>query len=87
MINYGEILNTPPYSLGKEEKRLFLTRHLAALTRHHYENCSEYRKIIDAMQFDTGNIASYYDIPFLPVRIFKEYDLMSIPRENVVKSR
>jgi phenylacetate-coenzyme A ligase PaaK-like adenylate-forming protein len=85
MVNYGEILETPPYSLGKEEKRLFLTKHLAALTRRHYENCAEYRRIIDAMQFDTGNIDSYYDIPFLPVRIFKEYDLMSIPKENVAK--
>lgn len=85
MIDYEGILDTPPYSLGKEEKRLFLTRHLAGLTRRHYANCLEYRRIMDAIQFDTNNITSCYDIPFLPVRIFKEYDLISIPRENVIK--
>lgn len=85
MINYAEILNLHPYSLGKKDKRLFLTKHLSALTRYHYENCPEYRKIIDTMQFDANNIASYYDIPFLPVRIFKEHDLMSIPGEKIMK--
>lgn len=85
MINYDEILNIPPYSMGREEKEKFLTGILAELTRHHYERCTEYRKIMSTFGFDLENIASYYDIPFLPVRLFKEYELRSIESSDTAK--
>ncbi len=81
-----EELNIPPYSLSKEEKRAFLTRHLAILTRQHYEHCAEYKKILDAISFDVNSISDYSQIPFLPVRLFKEYELKSVPTESVVKA-
>ena len=81
-----EELNIPPYSLSKDEKRAFLTKHLTTLTRQHYENCAEYRKILDAISFDVNNISDYSQIPFLPVRLFKEYELKSVPTESVVKT-
>lgn len=86
MVDYNTILSIPPYSLGKEEKNTFLTEQLSMLTQHHHLHCDNYRKIIDAMQFDVNDIKSYYDIPFLPVRVFKEYDLMSISKESIVKT-
>lgn len=86
MINYAEILNREPYSMKKEEKHVFLTEILSELTRHHYLNCEPYRRICDASGFDVNDIKSYYDIPFLPVRLFKEYELSSIPREEVQKT-
>ena len=81
-----EELNIPPYSLSKDEKRAFLTKHLAALTRQHCELCAEYKKILDAISFDVNNISDYSQIPFLPVRLFKEYELKSVPTESVVKT-
>lgn len=86
MVDYTAILSIPPYSLGKEEKNLFLTEQLIMLTKHHYLHCENYRKILDAMQVDVNQIKSYYDIPLLPVRVFKEYNLMSVPSESVVKT-
>jgi len=86
MVDYNVILSIPPYSMEKEEKHVFLTQQLSMLTQHHYQYCENYRKIIDAIQFDVNSIKSYYDIPFLPVRVFKEYDLMSIPRESIAKT-
>lgn len=86
MNDYNAILSIPPYSLRKEEKQTFLTQKLTALTRHHYRHCRQYQKILDAIQFDVNCIKSYYDIPFLPVRLFKEYDLMSIQEKNVIKT-
>jgi len=79
-------LAIPPYSLDKESKHALLSETLTALTRHHYRRCPEYRRILDAMQFDTTLAGSYYDLPFLPVRLFKEYDLLSIDRADVVKT-
>ena len=86
MVDYSVILNISPYSLGREEKHTFLTNQLSMLTQHHYQHCEEYRKIMDTMQFDVNSINSYYDIPFLPVKVFKEFDMMSVPKENIVKT-
>ena len=81
-----EELNIPPYSFSKDEKRVFLTQHLATLTRQHYEHCAEYKKILDAISFDVNSISDYSQIPFLPVRLFKDYELKSVPTEDVVKT-
>jgi phenylacetate-coenzyme A ligase PaaK-like adenylate-forming protein len=76
----------PPYSLNKEKKHAILSETLCDLTRHHYRSCPPYRRILDAMQFDTTRACSYYDLPFLPVRLFKEYELMSVDQADVVKT-
>lgn len=86
MVNYDEILGIPPYSMSKDEKHDFLTRTLKDLSQHHYENCPEYKRIVDGLGIDISAINSYYDIPFLPVRLFKEYELRSIGSEQVAKT-
>lgn len=86
MINYDEILNIPPYSMDKEEKSRFLTGILKELSLHHYNNSMEYKRLIDGLGVDIAEIESYYDIPFLPVRLFKEYDLRSIESDQVSKT-
>lgn len=86
MFEYDDILNIPPYSMDKLEKKEFLTNILSELTVHHYNSCDKYRRIIDGLGFDINSINDYTEIPFLPVRLFKEYELMSINREEVVKT-
>lgn len=86
MVNYEELLNIPPYSLDKDEKGKLLTNVLGELTQHHYDNCPEYRRILDGLGVEPSDISSYYDIPFLPVRLFKEYELRSIPGDQIVKT-
>lgn len=72
--------------MGQQEKNDFLTRGLGELTRLHYRHCAPYSNIIDALKFDVLNINSYYDIPFLPVSLFKELMLKSVPDEDVFKT-
>ena len=86
MIDYSEVLSREPYSLCKAEKEAFLTEILGQLSQHHYENCEAYKRICDSMGFDAYHVHSYYDIPFLPVRLFKEYDLRSIKEESIQKT-
>ncbi len=86
MIDYGKILNASPYSMNREKKHEFLSGILGELTEYHYENCPEYRSILDGLNVKPTEIKSYYDIPFLPVRLFKEYDLKSIDRSDVIKT-
>ncbi len=85
-MNDDSYFAIPPYSLNKESKHALLSETLNSLTRHHYQACWQYRRIIDAIQFDTTPSRSYYDLPFLPVRLFKEYDLLSIDKAAVIKT-
>lgn len=85
-MTFDEILSISPYSLGKEEKERLLTERLIELTRHHQEKCMEYRRMLEAADFDVENVGTYADLPFLPVRLFKELELRSVPREDIVKT-
>lgn len=86
-----EFLQIPPFSLDKWEKGSLLTARLLELSRRHIAACSEYAQMMRSVGFDAerlGNaeqLDSYYDIPFLPVSLFKELDLKSTAQENVFK--
>ena len=86
MINYEDCLKLDPYSMDKTEKELFLTERLKELTLHHYQSCPEYKKILDATGLDVSQIESYYNIPYIPVRLFKEYNLKSIGEKDIQKT-
>ena len=81
-----EIINIPPFSLDEKEKEKMLTERLVELTNHHREKCPSYKNMLDAIGYDEKKIKSYKDLPFLPVRLFKDLDLKSIPQEDVVKT-
>lgn len=86
MTDISEILNISPYSLNKTEKHEFLTKTLVDLTQYHNENCDPYKRILESISYNTQNIRSYYDIPFLPVRLFKDMKLLSVKAEDIVKT-
>jgi phenylacetate-coenzyme A ligase PaaK-like adenylate-forming protein len=79
-------LDIEPYSLSKTDKHRLLTQELSALTQLHYRQSEPYHRMLDALNFDVNNITDYYDIPFLPVRLFKEMDLLSVPENQIVKT-
>ena len=85
-MTFEEILNISPYSLRKIEKQKILTERLVELTSHHMECCSEYRSMLETIGFDSKEIRVYKDLPFLPVRLFKELELKSISDDDVVKT-
>lgn len=86
MVNYDEILTIPPFSLGKEEKEKLLTQRLFELTEHHTKNCKEYGRMMDVVGMKMEEIKSYYDLPFLPVRLFKDLELRSVSKDNIFKT-
>lgn len=85
-MDINEILSIGPYSLSREEKRALLNDRLRELTRFHYEKCEAYRHIIDAYGVDVHHLPFYEELPFLPVRIFKEFEMRSCKKEEVVKT-
>ncbi len=87
-MTIDQILDIAPYSLDRAAKQRLLDERLAHLTQHHYACCSAYRRMCDAFGFDPERTTGgrYQDIPFLPVRLFKEFDLRSVSEDEVVKT-
>ncbi|MDR0220356.1 MAG: acyl-protein synthetase [Lachnospiraceae bacterium] len=81
-----EILDIPPFSLAKAEKEELLTARLLELTKAHAERCPEYAGMLRGAGFSAEKAASWHDLPFLPVSLFKEMDLRSVPPEDVFKT-
>ncbi len=86
MFDLIDIIDRPPYSLAHKEKKDLYTRFLSDLTRYHYKECPQYKKILNVLGYDSSSIKAIEDIPFIPVRLFKEYELLSIGRSLVIKT-
>ena len=83
-MTFEEIADIRPFEMSKNEKREILTERLNELTAFHKTNCPDYARVLDASGYEKTE--DYTSIPFLPVRLFKELDLKSVPQENVVKT-
>lgn len=86
MFNYADILNIAPFSLDKRAKEKMMFENLLDLTKFHYDNCENYKKILGALNIDFDKLKTVEDIPFIPVRLFKEFTMSSIPQEEVFKT-
>lgn len=75
-----------PYELNKVEKEKLLLKELCELTEYHSKNCVEYANFLNTVGYDKKNVNRIEDIPFFPVRMFKEYDLLSIDKRDVFKT-
>lgn len=83
------LLQGNPYGLCQKEKREFYAKGLQKLTNYHAKNCERYGRFlnnISASYEENGQSADPEDYPFLPVRLFKDYELCSVPREEIVKT-
>ena len=80
-----EFFEHNPYDLDKTSKNALLTKELVELTEFHKKHCAEYASFLKTVGYDSMAVNSIEDIPFYPVRMFKEYDLLSIKRDEVFK--
>lgn len=85
-MDYTEILQLEPYDVGREDKRRLLTEKLTELTALHAEKCLPYARMLRTVGYDAAHIDSYEDLPFLPVRLFKEMELLSVEKSEVFKT-
>ena len=86
MFDLRSIINLNPYSLKKDEKNALYNEAVNDLTTFHYENCLKYKKILDLLGFNPKHKKCITDIPFLPIRIFKNYNLLSIEKSKIIKT-
>lgn len=84
-MTYEELLEQEPFGIAQPEKEKILKDALQELTEYHREHCVSYRNMLSTVGYKSEHIQSYTDIPFLPVRIFKELELKSVEQEKVFK--
>lgn len=82
----ANILDSDPYGLPRAEKQQLLLERLNALELLHYRNCEPFRRILNAYGHSPGSSGALEDLPFLPVRLFKEMSLKSVPDDQVIKT-
>lgn len=80
-----KIKKISPFSLNKNQKKNFLIKKFKHLISFHKNNCTSYRNFLNAQQFSLKKIKKIEDIPFLPVNLFKEYELKSIKKKKIFK--
>ena len=88
-MDYNEMLEYKPYELGKDVKSKLLTKRLVELTGHHIAQCEPYKNMMNSIGMTPERleqVVSYEELPFLPVRLFKELELLSVPKEDVFKT-
>ncbi|NGQ95655.1 acyl-protein synthetase [Brevibacillus sp. SYP-B805] len=73
------------FHLEKAKKQEYLLDELNKAILWHYNHCQEYKKMLDTLGKKGGHYHSLEDLPMLPVQLFKMIDLVSVPRENVIK--
>ena len=86
MFNLSRILEKPPFSMERNEKLAFYKDALHELTKFHYEKCPQYNKILNTINFDPNIKHNIEDIPFIPVRIFKDFELTSVEKSKIIKT-
>lgn len=75
----------PVYGVTHADKSAFLAKALTELTWRHAECCEPYARILRARGYCLGQQFELEKIPFFPVNLFKNYELRSVPIEQIFK--
>jgi hypothetical protein len=80
------LVDDNPYADPPAAKSRRMLAQMNELTAFHAENCVAYRRILEAAFGGQRTFDSLQDLPALPVRLFKEMELSSVPRDKIVKT-
>ena len=84
-MTLDELLHLPPFSLPQLQKERILLAELTKLNDHHRQHCNEYARLSDLLFPHASRPSSLGQLPYLPVGLFKERMLSSVPPEKVFK--
>lgn len=85
-MSIEQFFDHEPYEYPQSNKENLMKQELLELTAYHGRNCPEYGRFLRALRFDADGCKGIGDIPFFPVRMFKEMELRSVAKEDVIKT-
>ena len=80
------LLNDEPYSYDSFNKDKLFKRNISLLTSYHYSKSEHYRNYLRGLKFNLNQKYDTHEIPFLPVRLFKEFDFLSVKKKDIFKT-
>ena len=86
MIDMNKLFQADPYSMSPKEKKIFFKKNFNKLTLHHYNHSKNYKKILNFFDYNPKKINEIDKIPFLPARLFKEFNFISVNKKNIIKT-
>ena len=76
----------PLYTYDKQTKQAFFLGYILGLFDHHCHHSAEFNRMMSSVNYQKQNIHAIEDLPYIPVRLFKMFELVSISREQVIKT-
>ncbi len=83
MIDMKEI---PVFNLNKLDKNNFMLNSMNSLTQLHLKNCEDYNTLMQKIERIKDEYQSLSDVPFIPVRLFKHAELLSVQKSDIIKT-
>ena len=81
-----KLLDLKPFVINQKEKNDIFKDAMRESLKYHYENSIEFKQICDNHEFNIKGDFELEEIPYIPVSIFKKFNLLSIPKENIFKT-
>ena len=83
MIDMQNIL---VFNLNSSDKSDFMLNNMNSLTKLHLKNCEEYNTLMQKLERIKDEYQSLSDVPFIPVRLFKHAELLSVQKSDIIKT-
>lgn len=84
--DFSEWLDYAPYAYGHERKSELLLGAMRQLVQWHAAQSEAYRRVLQGLSLQPEHLKRLEDVPYLPVRLFKEFDLLSVERDKIFKT-
>ena len=81
-----KIINQNAFSLDPSFKSKFFLESINSLTSHHFKRSNLYKDYLKGLNYIPKKNNNLSDIPFLPVRLFKDFDFISIKKKEIFKT-
>jgi len=79
------LLKLDPFDYIIAEKDKLFSNALQEMAIYHYENCDKYKRFCDNNAFNPNNDNNLTDYPYIPVNIFKNTELISVPKNKLIR--
>ena len=86
MITIEEISKNSKVLRTTSERVTYMATSLDALTVMHQEKCEPYKKIVESFFGDFQPLGLINQVPFIPIGLFKQLELKSVPGSSIVRT-
>tara|TARA_B100000886_G_scaffold23520_1_gene14957 strand:- start:20080 stop:21165 length:1086 start_codon:yes stop_codon:yes gene_type:complete len=86
VIDIEKWLEIEPYSMAFDQKQKWLSKSLMDLTQHHRKRCKQYARLLNVHQALTAEAEGLEAVPYIPARLFKEFELLSVNQSEIFKT-